>query len=58
MEDASSVTTNSMAKGRATLRINHQIHHVPCGRQFAGLPVRVLVEGLDISLIGVDGQPV
>ncbi len=45
-------------KGTVTLRINGQMHHIPCGRQFAGLRVRVLVEGLDISVIGVDGQPV
>jgi hypothetical protein len=45
-------------KGTVTLRINHQMHHIACGRQFAGLGVRVLVEGLDISVIGVDGQPV
>ncbi len=45
-------------KGTVTLRINGQMHHIPCGRQFAGLRVRVLVEDLDISVIGVDGQPV
>jgi hypothetical protein len=42
-----------IGKGTVTLRINHQMHHIPCGRQFAGLRVRVLVEGLDISVIGV-----
>jgi transposase InsO family protein len=45
-------------KGTVTLRINRQMHHIPCGRQFAGLRVRILVEGLDVSVIGVDGQPV
>jgi transposase InsO family protein len=45
-------------KGTVTLRVNGQMHHIPCGRQFAGLRVRVLVEDLDISVIGVDGQPV
>jgi hypothetical protein len=45
-------------KGTVRLRINHQMHHIPCGRQFAGLRVRVLVEGPDIRVIGVDGQPV
>jgi transposase InsO family protein len=45
-------------KGTVTLRINAKMHHIPCGRQFARLRVRVLVEGLDVSVIGVDGQPV
>jgi transposase InsO family protein len=45
-------------KGTVTLRINRQMHHIPCGRQFAGLRVRILVEDLDVSVIGVDGQPV
>ena len=43
-------------KGTVTLRINRQMHHIPCGRQFAGLRVRILVEDRDISVIGVDGQ--
>jgi len=46
------------AKGTVTLRIKGKMHHIPCGRQFARLRVRVLVEGLDVSVIGVDGQPV
>ena len=45
-------------KGTVTLRIKGQMHHIPCGRAFAGLRVRVLVEDLDIRVIGVDGQPV
>jgi transposase InsO family protein len=45
-------------KGTVTLRINRQMHHIPCGRQFAGLRVRIFVEDLDITVIGVDGQPV
>jgi transposase InsO family protein len=45
-------------KGTVTLRINGQMHHIPCGRAFAGLRVRVLVEGLDVRVIGADGQPV
>jgi hypothetical protein len=45
-------------KGTVTLRINRKMHHIPCGRRFAGLRVRVLVEDLDIRVIGVDGQPV
>ncbi|HEY6426615.1 MAG TPA: IS481 family transposase [Acidimicrobiales bacterium] len=45
-------------KGTVTLRVNGQMHHIPCGRQFAGLRVRLLVEDLDVRVIGVDGQPV
>jgi len=45
-------------KGTVTLRVGGKMHHIPCGRQFARLRVRVLVEDLDISVIGVDGQPV
>jgi transposase InsO family protein len=45
------------SKGTVTLRINGRMHHVPCGRPFAGWRVRVLVDGLDIRVIGVDGSP-
>jgi len=45
------------AKGTVTLRINGRMHHVPCGRSYAGWRVRVLVDGLDIRVIGVDGSP-
>jgi hypothetical protein len=45
-------------KGTVTLRVGGKMHHIPCGRKFARLRVRVLVEDLDVSVIGVDGQPV
>jgi transposase InsO family protein len=44
-------------KGTVTLRINGQMHHIPCGRAYAGWRVRVLVDNLDIRVIGVDGSP-
>jgi transposase InsO family protein len=43
-------------KGTVTLRIGGKMHHIPCGRPFARLRVRVLVEDLDVSVIAVDGQ--
>jgi hypothetical protein len=33
------------------------MHHVPCGRAYAGWRVRVLVDGLDLRVMGVDGSP-
>lgn len=45
------------SKGTVTLRINGQMHHIPCGRAYAGSGVRVLVDNLDIRVIGVDGSP-
>jgi len=33
------------SKGTVTLRINGRMHHVPCGRAYAGWRVRVLVDG-------------
>jgi transposase InsO family protein len=45
------------SKGTVTLRINGQMHHIPCGRAYAGWRVRVLVDDLDIRVIGVDGSP-
>jgi transposase InsO family protein len=45
------------AKGTVTLRINGRMHHIPCGRAYAGWRVRVLVDGLDLRVIGVDGSP-
>lgn len=40
-----------------TLRIHGKMHHIPCGRAYAGWRVRVLVDDLDIRVIGVDGSP-
>ena len=45
------------SKGTVTLRIMGQMHHIPCGRAYAGWRVRVLVDNLDIRVIGVDGSP-
>ena len=45
------------SKGTVTLRINGRMHHIPCGRAYAGWCVRVLVDDLDIQVIGVDGSP-
>ncbi len=44
-------------KGTVTLRINGKMHHIPCGRAYAGWRVRVLVDDLDIRVIGIDGSP-
>ena len=45
------------AKGTVTLRVDGMMHHIPCGRRFATLRVRLLVNGLDVTVISLDGQP-
>jgi transposase InsO family protein len=44
-------------KGTVTLRHKGRLHHIPVGRPYAGWPVLMLVDGLDIRIVGFDGSP-
>jgi transposase InsO family protein len=43
--------------GRVTLRHASKLHHILVGRAWAGWRVIMLVDGLDVEIIGVDGSP-
>jgi transposase InsO family protein len=43
--------------GRVTLRHASKMHHILIGRPWAGWRVIMLVDGLDVEIIGVDGSP-
>jgi transposase InsO family protein len=43
--------------GSVTLRHQGRLHHIGIGRAYAGWRVAMLIEGLDIEVIGLDGSP-
>jgi transposase InsO family protein len=43
--------------GKVTLRYNGRLHHIGIGRPYAGWKVIMLIDGLNIQVIGVDGSP-
>ena len=43
--------------GRVTLRHRGRLHHIGIGRPYAGWRVAMLIDGLDIEIVGVDGSP-
>jgi hypothetical protein len=43
--------------GRVTLRHRGRLHHIGIGRPYAGWRVAMLIDGLDIEVVGVDGSP-
>jgi transposase InsO family protein len=43
--------------GRVTLRYRGKLHHLGVGNAYAGWRVVVLVAGLDIRILGLDGSP-
>jgi transposase InsO family protein len=43
--------------GRVTLRRASKLHHILIGRPWAGWRVIMLVDGLDVEVLGVDGSP-
>lgn len=45
------------AKGTVTLRYRGGLHHIPVGRPYAGWRVILLVAGLEVRVIGLDGSP-
>jgi transposase InsO family protein len=44
-------------KGRVTLRYRGQLHHIGIGNAYAGWRVVLLVAGLEVQVIGLDGSP-
>ena len=45
------------SSGSVTLRHRGRLHHMGIGRPYAGWRVAMLVEGLDIEVVGLDGSP-
>ena len=43
--------------GRVTLRRRGRLHHIGVGRPYTGWRVAMLIDGLDIEIVGVDGSP-
>ena len=43
--------------GSVTLRHRGRLHHIGIGRAYAGWRVAMLIEGLDIEVVGLDGSP-
>jgi transposase InsO family protein len=43
--------------GSVTLRHKGRLHHIGIGRAYAGWRVAMLIEGLDIEVVGLDGSP-
>jgi len=43
--------------GSVTLRHQGRLHHIGIGRAYAGWKVAMLIEGLDIEVVGLDGSP-
>jgi transposase InsO family protein len=43
--------------GSVTLRHKGRLHHIGIGRPYAGWRVAMLVEGLDIEVVSLDGSP-
>jgi transposase InsO family protein len=44
-------------RGRVTLRHRGRLHHVGIGNPYAGWRVAMLIDGLDIEIVGLDGSP-
>jgi transposase InsO family protein len=45
------------ATGSVTLRHRGRLHHIGVGRPYAGWRVAMLIDGLDIEVVGLDGSP-
>ena len=43
--------------GRITLRRRGRFHHIGIGDAYAGWRVAMLIDGLDIEIVGFDGSP-
>ena len=39
------------------MRHKGRVHHIPVGRAYSGWRVVLLVAGLDIQVLGLDGSP-
>jgi transposase InsO family protein len=45
------------AAGSVTLRHRGRLHHIGIGRPYAGWRVAMLIDGLNIEVVGLDGSP-
>jgi len=43
--------------GRVTLRHRGRLHHIGNGNAYAGWRVAMLIDGLKIEIVGLDGSP-
>jgi hypothetical protein len=43
--------------GRITLRRGGRLHHIGIGNAYTGWRVAMLIDGLDIEIVGFDGSP-
>jgi hypothetical protein len=43
--------------GTVTLRHRGKLHHIGIGRAYTGWRVAMLIDGLDIEVVGLDGSP-
>jgi hypothetical protein len=43
--------------GRVTLRHRRRLHHIGIGNPYAGWQVAMLVDGLKIEIVALDGSP-
>jgi transposase InsO family protein len=43
--------------GRVTLRHRGRLHHIGIGNAYAGWRVAMLIDGLEIEIVGLDGSP-
>lgn len=43
--------------GTVTLRHRGRLHHIGIGAAYKGWRVAMLIEGLDIEIVGLDGSP-
>jgi hypothetical protein len=43
--------------GSVTLRYKGELHHIGVGCPYAGWRVVMLIDGLDVRVIGIDGSP-
>jgi transposase InsO family protein len=43
--------------GTTTLRHKGKLHHIGIGRPYAGWRVAMLIDGLDVEIVGLDGSP-
>jgi hypothetical protein len=43
--------------GRVTLRHRGKLHHIGIGNAYAGWRVAMLIDGLNIEIMGLDGSP-
>jgi hypothetical protein len=43
--------------GVVTLRYRGKLHHIGIGRAYAGWRIAMLIEGMNVEVVGLDGSP-